>query len=495
MKKMKKSILVAIAILAVILPAQSQNIDDAVRYSQIIYTGTARMNAMGGAFTSLGADLSAISLNPAGAGMFRSFEMSVTPKLIYNNTSAVFNDQKNDDFRYTFGLSQAGFSANMKLKEESSGLVGLNLGYTYNGSSNFNENTIIKGVSNNTSMADYWAISSDGIYYKNLSGSAGIAYDAWIIDTLTGSGAKQYGTIFSNYGDNPNSTYGQTINRVITNEGYMGEHTFFIGANVAEKFFFGASFGINTLQYMGHYQHTEADYDNVIPDFKNFVYTDHLEASGTGYSFKVGGILRLFNILRLGAAFHSPVIYSIDEYYFDDAASEFDNFQQYQATNKPLTYTYSLTTPYRVLTGASLQLGKLGIVTADYEYVDYRKSKFSNASDGYNYQYENSTIQTSLKASSNLRLGTEIRLNAVYLRAGAGLYGSAFTDGEVNEDSYYTTASAGIGLRQNNFYFDMGYVYQMNDQKYYMYEDPPYLEPAYISYRRNTFTATLGIKF
>lgn len=43
--------------------------------------GTARVMGMGGAFTSLGADLSSMSINPAGLGMYRRNEFSLTPLL------------------------------------------------------------------------------------------------------------------------------------------------------------------------------------------------------------------------------------------------------------------------------------------------------------------------------------------------------------------------------------------------------------------------------
>lgn len=493
--KMKK-IITTISAISLILTLSAQNIDDALRYSQIFYNGTARFNGMGGAFTSLGADLSAISVNPAGAGMFRSFEISVTPKLIYNNNTSTFNGTETSDFMYTFGLSQVGIISNLiSKKDATSGLISLNMGYTYTGTNNYNENIRIEGVSDISSMADYWARISEGTYYKDLSGSAGIAYDAWIMDTITGSGAMSYGTIFSAYGENANSTYGQVIKRTITNEGYTGEHAFSLGVNLSNKVYLGASFGINPLRYTGHYDHLETDDNSVVPDFKNFTYTDHFETSGTGYSGKVGLILRPIDIIRIGFAFHSPIVYHLEDYFYDNVRSEFDTFEQYEATNQPLRYEYNLTTPYRLLAGASLQLGKLGIVSADYEFVDYTKARFSNASDGYNYSYENQSIQDILKASNNLRLGAEIRMGFMYLRGGYGIYGSSFKEGEVNEDLIYSVASGGIGFRQNNFYFDMACGYQWSSQNYYMYDDPPYLQPATIENRRTTVSTTLGIKF
>ena len=46
-----------------------------------------------------------------------------------------------------------------------------------------------------------------------------------------------YGTVFSNYGDNATSDYGQNIRRLITNEGYTGEHALSIGGNYSNKVF------------------------------------------------------------------------------------------------------------------------------------------------------------------------------------------------------------------------------------------------------------------
>jgi len=48
----------------------SQNMFDALRYSNDEIEGSARFSAMSGAFGALGGDLSAISINPAGSAIF-----------------------------------------------------------------------------------------------------------------------------------------------------------------------------------------------------------------------------------------------------------------------------------------------------------------------------------------------------------------------------------------------------------------------------------------
>src|SRR5512137_1242887 len=109
---MKKIVSLSAIIFLTISGLFAQNVDDALRYSQIFYTGTARFMSMGGAFTALGGDLSTLSQNPAGIGVFRSSEISLSPQLFYNNTSASFNGISKD-YLYNFNLGQAGIVSNI----------------------------------------------------------------------------------------------------------------------------------------------------------------------------------------------------------------------------------------------------------------------------------------------------------------------------------------------------------------------------------------------
>ncbi|MGD0582034.1 MAG: hypothetical protein ABR974_03710 [Bacteroidales bacterium] len=492
---MKRSILTLISAFAIIAGAYSQNVDDALRYSQDFYGGTARAISMGDAFTSLGADLSAISINPAGTGMFRSMEISFTPQISYNSANSTFNGTKTSDYRYNLALPQIGIVGCLISHDRTSGLVALNFAYSYNAVNNYNANITMSGVSQNSSMADYWAKSSQGINYTNLTGGAGIAFDTWIMDTISGSHGNTYGTTFSHYGDSTTSKYGQTITRVVTDDGYKGEHTFSVGANFSNKLFLGATLGITVIQYTGHYDHMENDINNTIFDFKDFAYTNHFEESGTGYSFKIGAIYRPIDLIRIGFAFHAPVPYRMHEYFYDNITSNFDNGDTYSSANEAMTYDYTLTTPMKLLGGISFQIRKVAIISADYEYIDYRQARFSNGSDGYDFSNENQSIQSILNSASNFRVGVEYRIGSVYIRGGYGYYGSAFAKGtgELNENMVYNSISGGVGFRQHNFYLDLAYSDLFYTQKYLMYDGQP--DPAILQIGRNTFTATIGMKF
>ncbi|MFA5493012.1 MAG: hypothetical protein WC245_08750 [Bacteroidales bacterium] len=52
----------------------AQNLDDAVRYSYLMPYGDSRFNAVSGAFSGIGANITGISLNPAGLGVYKKSE-------------------------------------------------------------------------------------------------------------------------------------------------------------------------------------------------------------------------------------------------------------------------------------------------------------------------------------------------------------------------------------------------------------------------------------
>jgi hypothetical protein len=491
---MKRISLIFAAALATIFSTSAQIVDDALRYSQIFYNGTARFNSMGGAFTALGGDLSTLSQNPAGLGVFRSSDITFTPQLYHIKNSAEFNGIS-EDYLYNFNLGQAGIVNNIISKTNESGLITLNAGYSFNKTNNINSSTRIQGTSHTSSMADYWADMSLGIYYRDLAGNAGLAYDAWLMDTITGSGARAYGTVFSNYGDNPPSVYGQNIRRIVTEEGYTGEHAISVGGNWSNKLYFGATFGINRIMYTGHYEHLETAGQSMLSGFENFTYTDHYENTGTGLSLKLGTIIKPVETVRLGFAFHSPTFYKINEYFYDNISTNFENNEHYDFENEPLRYSYALTTPFRALAGVAVQVKKIALLSADYEFVDYSAARFSETGDNYDYSEKNMDIKNTLKSAGNLRFGAEFRMDKLYLRGGYGYYGKAFKTGELNEDLDHSSISFGAGFREKNLSIDFSYTNFSSDRNYILYNTNYESALAGIETRKNIFALTVGYKF
>jgi hypothetical protein len=493
---MKKFIIVLLAVLSLSTIVSAQNVDDALRYSSVFYGGTARFMSMGGAFTALGGDISSLSQNPAGLGVFRSSEFTITPQLLHNKTISGYNGITSD-YLYNFNLNQGGLVSNLISNTNESGIISLNLGYSFNKTNNHNQLVRIQGNSNSSSMSDYWADISEGTFFRDLEFGEGIAYEAWIIDTITGSGGRSFGTVFSNYGDNPPSVYGQNVRRIISNEGYTGEHAISIGGNYSNKLFFGATIGISSIRYTGHYEHLEST-DQALPTaFKNFTYTNHFEDKGTGYSLKLGAIIKPIEALRIGVAFHSPTLYRINEYHYDNITSNFTNGGHHDWSNDPLRYQYALTTPFRALAGVAVQIRKIALISADYEFVDYATARFSQTGDGFDYSDKNLNIKNTLQSASNIRIGGEVRLNKLYLRSGYGYYGKAFQPGEDNENLDYRSLSFGAGFREKNVSIDFAYTNFDYSEKYFLYPLDNSYDPAEanLNSTKNMFTVTLGYKF
>jgi hypothetical protein len=492
---MKKVYFVILTILCLSATVNAQTVDEALRYSRLFYGGTARFMSMGGAFTALGGDLSTLSQNPAGIGVYRSSEITLTPQLFHIRTDSRFRGT-NSDYLYNFNLSQAGFVTNLVTDENN---LTLNWGYSFNKTANLNQTALIQGISNNSSMADFWANSNttNKVFYEDLVDAAGIAYDTWIIDTLRNSQGKSYGTVFDNYGD-ASSVYGQRIRRLISNEGYMAEHAISFGGNYANRIFFGATVGINRLRYTNHFEHLESTEAILPSEFADFTFIEHFENRGTGINLKIGAIFRPVDALRIGVAFHSPTWYRITETADQSIASSFTHGGKYSAALEPLRYEYALMTPFRALAGAAVQIGKMGLLSADYEYVDYSMARFSETGDDYNYNEKNNAIRQTLKAAHNVRLGGELRLSKVYFRGGYGFYGSTFAAGDDNDDMTYNSLSFGLGFREQRVSVDLGFTSLMNDQDYVLYPLPIDYNPkavAGLDITRNMFTLTLGYKF
>ncbi|MCB0805347.1 MAG: hypothetical protein KDC05_06070, partial [Bacteroidales bacterium] len=87
---MKKLNFITAIVVLLTLQLEAQNEVDALRYSTTSVVGTARYTAMGGAFGALGADFSTLSSNPAGIGLYKSSEFTITPSLYIGSTNSTY---------------------------------------------------------------------------------------------------------------------------------------------------------------------------------------------------------------------------------------------------------------------------------------------------------------------------------------------------------------------------------------------------------------------
>src|ERR1700680_3044592 len=89
---------------------QAQLPEDALRMSYTLPSGTAREQAIGGAIGSLGGDITANYVNPAGLGFYKTSEVLISPGWTFNaaHTGYLSTNMKGPSTN-NFLLSTSGF--------------------------------------------------------------------------------------------------------------------------------------------------------------------------------------------------------------------------------------------------------------------------------------------------------------------------------------------------------------------------------------------------
>ncbi len=171
----------------------SQNPTDALKYGYYTQNGTARNLATGGVMGSLGGDISANNVNPAGIGLFKTNELVLSPNFLLNNNKFDFRgtnsaSQKNNlsysASGYIFGAVKGGYS-----KWTSSAFS-----ISINQLSSFNNQIKYKGTNNFSSFSEQYLeelvkdkADTNAALSNYIFGSS-LAFRTYLIDKVTGPG-------------------------------------------------------------------------------------------------------------------------------------------------------------------------------------------------------------------------------------------------------------------------------------------------------------------
>ncbi len=474
----------------------AQNLVDALRYSDYRITGTARSTAMGNAFGALGADFSSLSTNPAGLGLYRSGEFILTSNIGKSNVDGSYLNAPANESKYNFSLDNIGYVATIKPASES-GLVSLNFGVGFNRLKNYSMNMLAAGNNAQNSILtgftkrvndEYLAPDDFDPYYEAL------AYDTYLMDYDENNDEF--------YNDLTDQGYGQSQQKTTNRSGYINEYLFSVAANFNHKIYVGATIGVHDLYFRESTDLYEYDENNNINFFNSLNFKTDLRTSGTGFNFKLGAIFKPTDELRLGVAVHTPTFYRLHDNYSNTMLSNltFDGKVESHTARSPYgEYDYDMETPLRFLFSAAYVIGKKGLVSIDYEIVDFSTIKLRNGGS-YNYQFtsENSDIAEAYKSVGNLHIGGEYRVtDNVSLRAGYENYPSAFKSyalekEQPNSNANYSALSAGMGFRQGGFFADIAYKHGLNEEHNTLYNGS---NLAKYDMKANNFILSLGFKF
>lgn len=493
---MKRNILSAIIILTATSGLFAQGQMDALRYSYTLPQGTARSLSMGNAFGALGGDFSSLSINPAGLGVYRSSEFVFSGGYNINNVNSSFLNNSDNEFTNKFSINTIGFIGTYKSGQDD-GWVSTSFGIGYNRLYDFNKYAVISGLDTigaPSSMVNYFfnnvydgngnVIQPDNLdpYYERL------AYDSYVIDYDTSNG--EY------ISDVP---YGVLHRNTIDQKGSGGEYLLSFGANYSNVFYIGGALSIYSFNFEQNNLYREEDSHNLSSNFDWFTFNTWNKARGTGYSFKIGAIVKPVQFIRLGLAYHLPVSYSVTDEFLTSMQSNYVNYTVYP-TNQDgslkgsSTSTYKLITPGKLVLSGALQFQNYGLFSVDAEYTNYSRMRLQNSGSGYDFYDENNIIKKIYKPALNIKAGAEGRIGSIAIRGGYNIYGSPYAKSEINKNAFYQTLSCGIGYRLEKIYIDLAYVRQLEQEKYYMYTDN-FLSPATLKNDNSKIILTLGLKF
>lgn len=491
----------------------AQTYIDALRFSQQDYQGTARFTSMGGAFGALGGDFTTLSLNPGGIGVYRSSEFTISPSLFNSNVDSKYMNLTAPDSRTRFAFGNIGYIGTYLTGNEE-GLVGINLGVGYNRVAHFHRNTtVIRDRSTSSIMDDFADKATLEQYNPKLLWDDGrnnpfntyslvsdwgpiLAYNTFLISDVTDkSNNLSYVTEIERIGDAMGGTNWDLVNqhRLTTESGSTGEYVFSMGGNISNKFYFGLTFGVHDLFYEKVVQYNETGVAGNKSNFNNLNYSEYFRTSGTGYNGKFGIIYRPIPSMRFGAAIHTPTFYYLTDRYYADMNSLIGRDRNNYSTPTNV-YDYRLQSPLRAMGSFAYTFGQLGLISVDYEFIDYTGMRMNDSRLIGQFNDENQLITQIMRGTSNIHVGLETwMLGNIALRGGFIYNESPMKEVDLSKYTY----SAGIGYRYESFFMDFAYALSSIKNFSTMYFDPKsnaYLQVTEKEYL-NRFVVTLGFRF
>ena len=510
----KYFLLAAMGMMALPLAAQETYQDTKLMENEL--NGTARYVGMGGAMEALGADISTMQSNPAGIGMFRKSQISISGGLVSQsgdnaNTSlsyggsnmSIHGDKTNASF------DQIGLVWAMRNGRNSY----LNFGFNYHKSRNFDQ--ILSGANTltNASLNKLTAIKNNiGLNYSNSM--------AWTsVDDLYSQLLKKETSTDGNSTvyDFLNGTQYMFGNR---DYGYIGEYDFNISGNIHDRIYLGLTMGIHDVNYRTNKYYTE--------DLEQSNYSENweqLKIDGTGFDVKLGAIFRPFeeSPFRIGLYVNTPVWYDLTMRGRADLTMTNAQGQQSSPNGNAADYDYKVYTPWKFGVSLGHTVGNYLALGFTYEYQDY--SDIDNRiNDGGYYDewggyYDNSNsdeamnrdTELNLKGVHTLKFGAEVKpIPELAIRLGYNYVSPQFKDNAFRDQSiqspgvgYATSAdytnwkatnrfTFGLGYTYKNMFFDAAYQYSQTNGDYYPFM---YYDNDKVSANNNIVPTATKVKF
>lgn len=507
-----KRIIFTVTFLSILKLAFAQSfVDNALLFSRTPTPGSARIQALGGSQAALGGDYSSALSNPAGLGMFNRSEITFSLGNATNSTDIDYGGSQTSDSRNKFSIP--GFSYIQRQSYSKGKFLGGAFAFTFSRTNNLNTRFAYEGDYTESSLIDNFidyangnALTPqdlDGDYYYTLTG---LGYGSYLLQDYDDNGSIFYGSVLSPL---PGETRTIQQREDVTRKGSQSQLSFSYGGNYDDVFFFGATLGISSIRFTQDQLYTESNFrfsdDPAYNPLRNLQLDENFDIQGSGVNFTVGAIYRPVDFVQVGLSYVTPTVYDISDAYTARMDARWNNFDYFADGSLILNNTfaefdvpfiseYSLNTPGKLTAGAAF-MQEYGFITADVEFVNYGKAKYSSNVQGESYDYDNDIISNQYRNVVNIRTGAELRKDIFRLRFGYSYQPDPFRF-EDNLDRGIQTISGGVGIRQEKFFIDLTLVQAYTEGRRIPYNVPGMASPeATLKIKNTNIMATVGFPF
>lgn len=529
---MKRRISFAAFALTVILPAFAQDTYESARLLGSDLNGTARYVGMGGAMDALGADISTISSNPAGIGLFRHSTVSASLGLVSQQDAHKFDDKSTT----TVSFDQAGFVYSARLNRASF----VNFAFNYHKSRNFNQILSAANALDGTSQngLTYHKALNNIYYFETNNQNEAMGYYSpsevsWAFseaDYLNANVLMCDAEKHLKDKDAPwiyyNEANGYSFDRA--HRGWINNFDLNISGNVNDRFYWGLTVGLKHVNYKGYSEYAESLIDIDDKAVGAVSIGDERKIKGSGLDVTAGVIFRPVEAspFKIGLTISTPTWYDLstsnDTYMLNNSSVGYwDNGHSHQ------DYDFKFYTPWKFGVSLGHTIGNQVAIGAGYEFSDYSASTNRvNKSDGYwyrDYGYSPSytdepmkrNTEKSLKGVHTLRAGVEFKpvpemavrfgynyVSSPYEKDGVrdmtiespGVAYSSTTDYVNWQDTHRITC--GLGVKLDKWNIDLAYQYNTTKGDFHPFQ--PYAGNSgvkEVSNKRHQVLMTVGYTF
>jgi len=533
---MKKIYLTALALGAcTLMQAQDTYLNERLTNTTGELYGTSRYVGMGGSMGALGADMSCMSFNPAGIGLYRRSDLSLT-------AGAIWNNERPADVRNSRGtFDQIGFVYAFRTENEN--LPFFNVGFNYQKKLNFfgsflADNNNLKGLSQMDQLAE---LASDGFGTSyNLAGAAQDYEFLTPVKDAQGNVQRYY------------NKFGGQLNRYTHQQwGSLGTFDINLSANINDRVYLGVTCGFENMSYNAetdYYEESAYINDNNELKLGDYSLYNNYKIEGWGFNLKFGAIVRPFEDrpFRVGIAMETPTWYQLTSSTLNQLTDQVDHVSyQYNANSLDESYLeYALHSPIKGRFSMGSTVGNYLAWNIDYELANYGKTNMGYPKS-YNYDGSarlfnnepdkamNQQTRDALRFQHTIRAGVEVKPSTEWAFRLGYNYSTSPYKADYNKfdqyslDSYamdYLTSTCymktkaantltlGMGYKHKSFYLDIAYKVRAQKADFYAFDssftdagtqfttDNPdlasvKLDPVEVNLGRQQLTCTMGFKF